>query len=235
MSKTTNRYGPLGAPMSRMELIGGFLFFPVYLFLLPWLLRLAADGLGLPEEIRSTVYFLLVFLSVIVIFRYWLAASLSTAGKYFWETLQAAVLGFAFYYVLHWLLSRVLGLFRLSAANPNDEEVAALAGINYILTVVSSVILAPPAEETLFRGLIFANLRERSRVLAYLVSTLCFAAAHVWQYAGTTGWSGALVAALQYLPAGVALGWTFEKSDTVWAPIAVHAFLNAVSLGLFQL
>ncbi len=234
MSKTTNRSGPLGAPMSRMELIGGFLFFPVYLFLLPWLLRLASDALGVSEAIRSAVYFLLVFLSVIIIFRRWLADSLATAGRYFWETLQAAVLGFAFYYALHWLLSRLQGLFHLSAANPNDEQVAALAGVNYLLTVVSSLFLAPPAEETLFRGLIFANLRERSRVLAYLISTLCFAAAHVWQYAGSTGWSGALLAALQYLPAGVALGWTFEKADTIWAPIAVHAFLNAVSLGLLR-
>lgn len=234
MSKTTNRSGPLGAPMSKMELIGGFLFFPVYLFLLPWLLRLAADKFGFSEAIRSAVYFLLVFLSVTVIFRRWLADSLSTAGRYFWETLQAAVLGFAFYCVLNWLLSRLLGLFRLSAVNPNDEHVAALAGVNYLLTVVSSLFLAPPAEETLFRGLIFANLREHNRVLAYLISTLCFAAAHVWQYAGSTGWSGALLAALQYFPAGVALGWTFEKANTVWAPIAVHAFLNAVSLGLLR-
>ena len=89
-------------------------------------------------------------------------------------------------------------------------------------------------EETLFRGLIFGNLRPLSRAAAYLVSALFFAAVHVWQYAGALGWRGTLLCAVQYLPAGLALGWTYEKSATIWASVLVHAGINAVAMGLLH-
>jgi len=232
----TNRHGTLGAPMSRAEIIGGFLYVPFYAGGTAWLLRLLfrALGLGLSGSVVEWICFAVNFIVIVLIFRRWLAASFGGAARGFWAFLQAAVLGFAFYYALNWLFSRLLPLLRLAADNPNDAHIYALAGESFLMTFVCAVLLAPPVEETLFRGLIFANLHEKSRILAYALSALSFAAMHVWQYAGTVGWGAALLAALQYLPAGIALGWTFEKADTVWAPILAHAFINAVALGLFR-
>ena len=51
---------------------------------------------------------------------------------------------------------------------------------------------------------------------------------------GQVGWTATLLCALQYLPAGVALGWTYEKADTIWAPILVHSMVNAVGMGLMH-
>lgn len=233
----TDRRGPLGAPMSRAEIIGGFLYFPFYLAVVPWLLHWLPAFLWVPlsEPLANFLYFCVNFIAVLLIFRRWLAASLAGAGRRFWETVQAAVLGFAFYYALFWLLSRVFGLLRLEVADPNDAYLRSLDGGGWPLLYIGALFLVPPAEETLFRGLIFGNLRERGRILSYAVSALVFAAAHVWRYIGPVGWTGTLLAALRYLPAGIALGWCYEKSDTVWAPIVAHSLLNAAALGLLRL
>lgn len=223
--------------MSRAEIIGGFLYFPFYLVVTPWLLHWLLTVLRIPfsEALENFLYFCINFAAVLFIFPRWLAASLAEAGRRFWETVQAAVLGFAFYYALFWLLSHIFELLRLSAADPNSDYIRSLAGGGKFLVHISTLLLVPPVEETLFRGLIFGNLRERNRILAYIISALAFAAAHVWQYIGSIGWSGALLAALRYLPAGIALGWCFEKSNNAWGAIAAHSLLNAAALGLLRL
>ena len=36
-----------------------------------------------------------------------------------------------------------------------------------------------------------------------------------------------LLSCMPYLPASVALAWTYEKAGTIWAPITLHALINA--------
>lgn len=232
----TRRTGNLSAQMSRGELIGGFLYLPLYIIGLAWLLRLILNAAGLKVGTVSVniAYFLINFLAVALIFHRYLIASLSGIGRGFWAFVQAVVLGFAFYYALSWAMALVLNFFETAPANPNDQFVASLAGSNFRLVAVCTILLAPLVEETLFRGLIFGNLHQKNRVLAYAVSALAFSAMHVWQYVGQVGWGVAVLCAIQYLPAGVALGWTLEKADTIWAPVLVHSLVNAVSMGILH-
>ena len=44
-----------------------------------------------------------------------------------------------------------------------------------------------------------------------------------------------LLSCIPYLPASVALAWTYEKAGTIWASISLHAVVNALSFGLLQL
>ncbi len=232
----TNKHGTLGAPMSRAEIIGGFLYLPLYLiglsWLLPWLFR--ALGLDLSAVTLNLIYALLNLLVIILLFRRWLAAAFAGIPRRFWAFVQAVILGFVFYYALSWALSFVLSLIHRSIPSPNDDYIATLAGSSFRIIAIVSILLAPVVEETLFRGLIFSNLHQKTRIGAYAASALVFAAVHVWQYAGQLGWGATVLAAIGYLPAGVALGWTFEKSDTIWGPIGVHMLINAVSIGVLQ-
>ena len=232
----TRRHGSLGPEMSRGELIGGFLYLPFYIILLGLLLDwLAPLVIRDPSVITiNALYFLINFIVVVLVFRRWLIASLSTISKRFWAFLQAAVLGFVFYYALSWVLSLILVLLNLVVLNTNDAFVASLVGGNFQLMAVCIVILGPVVEEVLFRGLIFGNLHQKNRWLAYIVTTILFAAIHVWQYVGTVGWTATLLSAIGYIPAGIALGWTYEKAESVWAPILVHSLINAVSLGILH-
>ena len=91
-----------------------------------------------------------------------------------------------------------------------------------------AVVLGPFVEECLFRAGIFGQLRRRSRFLAYLVSMLAFALSHVWQ--GAISDPTQLFHALSYLPAGFALAWIYERSDSIWGSWLLHALSNGVSV-----
>ncbi len=232
----TRKHGTVGPPMSRGEVFGGLLYLPFYVFLLGYLLTAVLDALGLrlAAPTANLVYFLVNFLIIALVFHRWLIVSLGNISHRFWPFVQAIILGFVFYYALAWLLNWVLALLGWTVSSPNDRYIDALAQGNYWLMVCCTVLLAPLVEETLFRGLIFGNLHPTGRVLAYAMSALLFAALHVWQYVGQVGWGNTLLTAVAYLPAGVALGWTYEKADTIWAPIVVHSLINAVSMGILH-
>lgn len=222
--------------MTRGEIIGGCIYWPIYLIglelALVWLFALLGTEFS---DIRLNLcYFIVNFLAVAILFRRYLIASLSVIGRHFWPFLQAIVLGLAFYYLLTWLLSIVFGLLNLSPQSPNNDFVAGLVTSYQGAMVVCTVLLAPLVEETLSRGLIFSNLYRKSRIGAYVASTLVFSVIHVISFWGQLGWAQALLSSLSYAPAGIALAWTYEKSGTIWASIAVHGVINAVATGIMS-
>ena len=79
------------------------------------------------------------------------------------------------------------------------------------------------------------NVRPASRVLAYIVSALLFTLMHNWQYFGLHPFVSILLSCLPSRPASVALAWVYEKGGTIWAPITLHALINAMSFGLLTL
>ena len=88
------------------------------------------------------------------------------------------------------------------------------------------VIAAPFAEEIFFRGFIFGGLRRRFSFLAAAVlSGLIFGLFHF------TGLSSiGVVPQLALL--GFALAWLYEKTGSIYPPIAVHALNNALAFAI---
>ena len=70
-------------------------------------------------------------------------------------------------------------------SNINDAAITELARANYTLMLIGVVFLVPLTEEMLYRGLIFRNLWQSSKVAAYLLSMAAFAAIHVLGYNGS--------------------------------------------------
>ncbi len=94
-----------------------------------------------------------------------------------------------------------------------------------IVLGISAVLLAPLAEECLFRALLFTRLRACSgRVAAYLVSALGFAAIH-----------GNLAGLAVYVWLGLVFAWSMERTGRTWAAIAVHMGNNAFAFGALLL
>ena len=83
--------------------------------------------------------------------------------------------------------------------------------------------------KVLFRGLVFGNLKSKSRALAYAVSCLLFALLHVWQFAVVKQDVTYFLLMIQYLVPGLVLAWAYDHSGTLWSPIALHAAANALS------
>ena len=90
--------------------------------------------------------------------------------------------------------------------------------------VVNLVILAPLAEELLFRGWIYTGLRDRfGFVLSFVVTAALFAAIH---------WDPHHRRILQVLPLAVALGLLRERAGSIKPTIALHAVYNLIIIGL---
>lgn len=116
----------------------------------------------------------------------------------------------------------VVGLERLGIpADPQAAEQALLV-VDPWLAIVAIVILAPIAEELFFRGVVFnAWLREGGPRFAYLGSAILFAVIHL-----------SLVAVLPIFLLGLALAWVYRRTGNLLAPIAMHAVVNGISVGL---
>ena len=225
----------LGPGLSTAEQVAGFCYLPFYVFLLSlgiqWLSNLL--GLQLTDLQLNVCYFVLNCIFVWIIFHNFLIRSFRSIR--FWELVQAVILGFCLYYAGNLAFSWIIRLLDLSITSFNDETIMGLISQNKWVMVICSVLLAPIVEETLVRGLLFGVLRRQSRILAYVVTIIFFAVMHVWQYLLVYDFKSVLLAALQYIPASIALGWTYEKSNTVWAPIFLHMLVNAVAFGLLTL
>lgn len=224
----------LGQVMRTGEIVAGFCYLPFYLVLWSLILPVVFSLLGLESTTISInlAYFYINFLFIVIIFHRTLAASLRDIVHDFWPFVQALILGFALYYVGLILVNLLLQALVPDLSNPNDDTVSAMAETAYYATIVCSVLLGPLVEETLVRGLIFGNVRRWNRIAAYIISIAFFSFMHLWQYIWTTPVTTLLLSALQYIPAGIALGWTYEKSGNLWCPIVLHMILNGITMSV---
>ncbi|MDD3164826.1 MAG: CPBP family intramembrane metalloprotease [Oscillospiraceae bacterium] len=224
----------LGAAMNIPEQVLGWIYFPFYIVLLqlvlPLLLNLLAVSLTAAQLTLTCA--ICNFVITIVIFHRFLFRSLGNIAGNFWAFVQAAILGFVFYFAANWALNFVLSYLAPTLENPANAAVQSLSQIHYGASVVFAVLLAPLTEELLVRGLLFGTIARRYRYLAYVLSILVYGAIALWSYAGMVSVQTLLFCAIGYIPAGIALGWTYEKAGNIWAPFLVHAAINAVSLGL---
>ena len=222
--------------MSRTEKILGWLYMAFSLIALPgllaWLNAQLADPMN--EGTLSFVFYLTNFLFILGIFRRFLRDSLVAAWRDIWNFIQAVVLGYVAYWAASETMEFIMSHLLPGFSNINDAAITAMAKSNYTLMLIGVVFLVPPAEEMLYRGLIFRNLWQSSKVAAYLLSMAAFSAIHVLGYIGSEDITTLVLCFLQYLPAGLCLAWTYTKADNIFAPTLVHAIVNAVAIGALR-
>lgn len=223
----------LSACPSSQESIAGGTYLIFQLLLLPTILQWFNRQLSHPladAELNFTFY-LINFLATILIYHEFLGRSARQVTQHPAYFCQAVILGLAAYYACFYAISWLIRLLVPSFTNYNDAAIAQMGRGSYYLMLISTVILVPPAEECVFRGLIFRNLYGKSRWAAYAVSILAFAAIHILSYIGVYSPLELLMAVLQYLPAGLCLAWAYTKADTIFAPILIHACINLTAIG----
>lgn len=218
--------------MSRAETILGWLYFPVQLLVLPGLLHYG--NALLPRPLSGTwvniIFFVVNFLAVAVIFRSFLKRSLSQLGKQPGQFFRGSILGLALYWAANYALSFLLGKLAPGFSNLNDGAIVSMARSQLIPTAICTIFLVPVAEEALYRGLLFQGFYNRSHAAAYIISTVAFAAVHVWGYWGTADYLTLFLCFLQYIPAGLCLAWAYTEADNILAPILIHAIINAIGI-----
>ena len=218
--------------LNKQETIGGIAYLLFEIFLLPGILSWlnARMGYALNAAELNFVFYMVNFIAILVIFHDFLSRSLTDVFRHPIVFAEGVILGFVAYYAMNWLTTKVVGLVVPGFSNYNDQAISGMLGTNRLLMLIGTVVLVPPVEESLFRGLIFRNLYGKSRWAAYIVSILTFAVIHIIGYIGSYSAVELLMAFLQYLPAGLCLAWAYIRGGSVFAPILIHAAINYISI-----
>lgn len=221
-----------GCALTRQETVSGFVYMVFQFVFLPSLLFAVNDVLKGPmnEAELNFLYYFINFIAMLVLFHGFLGKSAAQVRQHPAYFCQAVILGLAAYYACFYAVDKTVSLLMPGFANRNNASVLAMFGQNRFLMLIGTVILVPPFEECIFRGLIFRNLYNKSPWVAYAVSILAFAMVHIIGFLGSYTPLEILMAVLQYLPAGLCLAWSYTKAETIFAPIFIHAAVNYITI-----
>lgn len=126
------------------------------------------------------------------------------------------------YYILSDLAPRLINL--------NDQAISGMLDQHFLLIAIGTVILVPPAEEMLYRGIVFRSLRGRFPRLSYVFSALLFALVHVMGYLNCGDIVYITLMLSQYLIPGLLLARLYADTGSIFAPIAMHIAYNALAI-----
>lgn len=221
--------------MTAGEQIAGVVFFVIYLLVLPFatspIFRFIERliDMNIPQHVENLIYYYVLFAVTVVIFHGFLGRTTRNFFDRFAFSGKTVLVGLIGFYGLNELVYRLVNLVITSRTNLNDTTISAQIDDAPRSTLLIIIFLAPFVEEVLFRGLVFGNLKNKSRLLAYVVSCALFAFLHVWQFAVVHQDVTYFLLCVQYLVPGLVLAWAYEHSGTLWSAIAVHAVVNALS------
>jgi hypothetical protein len=140
--------------------------------------------------------------------------------------LKLAALTFVVILPVAWLLQNLCVNVLIKLGHPPEDQTAVMLLLNAqswlerVCLALSAVVLAPVAEEFIFRGMLYPFVKQLGfpRLALVGVSAL-FALIH---------FDKAVFVPLFVL--ALALTWLYEKTDCLFASIAVHALFNAANL-----
>lgn len=217
------------------EYIGGGIYWACYLFGLSLLLSFIMVVMNInvysdaANYLLNIAYFVINFIAVALIFRNFLYRSFVPI-RHFGRFLLTVLISYGVYYALSLQISIIYDLFELYPENQNQEGIDGLFLQQPWVMVLCTVIFVPITEECLCRGLIFAPLCRKIPWLAYAVSSLVFSLLHVIGSFGTAPISEIILNIIIYLPAGIALGYAYQRTRSIWGAIVLHSVINLLSV-----
>ncbi len=222
----------LPVPPNRFETYAGWFYWGFQILILPVALTVLLEALGLSvsDAQLNFIFFCVNFVATTLLLGRLCICSLKQGFIRPGYTLQSAALGFAGIQGSNLLFSWIVMLLKPDFANLNDGNIGAMVNDHYGLMFVGTVLLVPVVEELLYRGVIFGCLYNRSKVAAYIVSTVLFSVVHLLGYLTELDPVTLLLSFLQYLPAGMCLAWAYARSGSIFAPILIHMTINQLAI-----
>ena len=214
----------------------GWLYWALQLFAFPTLLPMLLSHWNRPFSDAQTnfIFFALNFLCLTVIMRRFLGKNAQVAMQQPFLILRSAFFGYLGFWVFNITSNIVVRYFIPDFFNTNDAAIDILLADNYTLTAIGTVLLAPVAEELIYRGLFFDTLYRRSPVAAFIASTVVFASIHVMEYITLYDPLTFALSFVLYIPAGLLLGFAYTHCGNIWAPILMHIAINQTNLMIMR-
>ncbi len=226
----------LSVPLTKTETATGWIYWAFQMFLLPLILAFMNRIIPKPlsEAKINFLFFGINFIFVTVILRHFLITSLKNMLKRPFFVLRFAFFGLLLYFLLNVVVNVAVGYIKPDFINQNDATLKSFYQENYAILGIGTVLLVPTVEESFYRGLVFQGLHKKSRILAYVVSVTVFSLIHIVGYIGVYDPLSFLLSFMQYLPAGIALAWAYEKADNIVAPILIHTTVNQIAISAMR-
>lgn len=127
-----------------------------------------------------------------------------------------ACLGLSLQFLISMCLNAVYPILPQSLTDQYSELMETLLGGNVWISLVVTVILAPLAEEFLFRGI---TLKKAQKIMPFM-------AANILQAVLFGVYHMNLIQGVYAFFLGLILGFTAEYFRSVWAAVLLHAFVN---------
>lgn len=142
-----------------------------------------------------------------------------------WMDIVLAPVGFGLYLFLSAIVLYIVGLI-FPAFDGNQLQETGFGNLSqryeYALAFITLVVIAPIAEEILFRGYLYGKLRKTAPAwLAIVITSLLFGAVH-----------GQWNVAIDVFVLGVMLSVLREVTGSIWAGILLHMIKNGVAFYL---
>ena len=218
--------------LNRKEKVFGICWLIFQTFFFPTILQ--ALNMLLPAPLPQTelnlVFFCANFVAVAILFRHYLWTQIRLVPEIIEKILFVAIAGLMAYWVLNFLLMQILFALQPNFTSVNDTTIQELVAEDYAIMFFGSVILVPITEETLFRGLVFRGLYDRSPMLARFLSVTLFSLIHILGYIGAYPFETLLLCFIQYIPAGICLAEAYRLSGSLLSPILIHALVNLLGM-----
>lgn len=217
-------------PIKRGESIFGIVYIVFHSVFLPSLIIYGSYWLGfdITDTQLDLVYYIVSALAMVLALRSFLRGDAELFAEDPMRSVFVAVQSFALYFILLTVSSMLLGGL-VEDAGPNEELLDELAQIDPVGSLITGVLLAPIAEELMFRGCLFGTLRKKSRILAYTVTIFAFAFYHLWDSFLFDFQPSLFVHLIFYMVPGIPLCLAYERSETVVSPLLVHMGINLMA------
>lgn len=182
------------------------------------------------DAMFNLVYMITMAIFAVILFFPYLKKSLEyMKGRWLKETLYACTKGTILFYFANILSSLLILLLNPNSSSANQDAIIELASSAPVIMVITTVFVAPFLEEMVFRVGIFQMFYDKNPMLAYLLSSLAFGFVHIMS--GLFG--GDLTQILYIVPyslLGFVLCHMYEKRDSIFVPMLVHAINNAIAM-----
>lgn len=217
---------------NKKENIAGFVYIFVQIYIFPTILTLINGILPTPLSSGAVnfIFFAINFICIAVIFRRFLLTSFQTLTHNFFIVLRFAFIGFLIYQISTFAMGILVIWLCPEFSNLNDNALIDSVAENYTLMSIGTILLAPVAEEVLYRGVVFGSLHKHNPILAYVISTIVFSLIHIVGYIHLYEPLALLCSFLAYVPAGLSLAWAYTKSGNIIAPILIHIAVNQLGI-----
>ena len=192
----------ISVTMTKRQILLGLLLWICELVAFPVAFQLLNRVMGdpIPLSALNAIVFALNLGLTFLIFHSYLRGNLQNALQRTGRLMGSFGFGLLIYFGGSMTVNLPITILRPDFANINDQAIQILSGESYPLMLLCTVILVPTAEETIYRGLLFAPLYRKNRVLAYIVSMCVFSFVHLINYIGYADLLTLGLCFLQYLP-----------------------------------